>query len=115
MTVKMLDKNLSRIQKELALSQEDLAHILGISSRNLARWLKGEVEAPGETYLQNIQALQEILEEGKKAVRVDKLSLWFRTPNPVLADLRPLDLLASRAGQDKVKSLLGRIRWGIPA
>lgn len=41
--------------------------------------------------------------------------VWFRTPNAVLADLRPLDLLSSRAGQARVKALLGKMRWGIPA
>lgn len=114
-TLERWDRTLSKIRKELALSQEDLARVLGVSSRNVVRWLGGDVENPGESHLQNIQAIEAILEEAAKALRADKVALWFRAPNPVLADLRPLDLLSSRTGQDRVKALLGKIRWGIPA
>lgn len=109
------DKVLFGVQKELALSQEDLARILGVSVRNLARWLAGQVDNPGEAHLQNLREIEQIIEEARKALAPDAVAAWFRTPNPVLADLRPLDLLASRTGQSRVKALLGKIRWGIPA
>ena len=114
-TLERWHKTLVKLQKELALSQEDLAHVLGISSRNLARWLAGEVDNPGEAHIQNFQEIERIVEEADKALAKDAIADWFRTPNAVLADLRPLDLLASRSGQARVKSLLGKIRWGIPA
>lgn len=115
---KVLDrwnKALVGLQKELSLSQEDLAHILGVSARNLARWLAGDVDNPGEVHLQNLQEIERIVEEAGKALASEAVPIWFRTPNPVLADLRPLDLLSSRAGQARVKAVLGKIRWGIPA
>jgi uncharacterized protein (DUF2384 family) len=56
-----------------------------------------------------------LMQAVRKALAPDAVAAWFRTPNPVLADLRPLDLLASRTGQSRVKALLGKIRWGIPA
>ena len=109
------DKSLLRVQKELSLSQEDLARVLGVSARNLARWLGGQVENPGEVHLQNLREIEEIAGEARKALNPELVSVWFRTPNPVLADLRPLDLLSSRSGQVRVRALLGRIRWGLPA
>ena len=109
------DKALTRLQKNLNLSQEDLARVLGVSARNLARWLNGDVDNPGEAHLQNLQEVEQIVEEAGKALAAGAAPVWFRTPNAVLADLRPLDLLSSRPGQRRVKALLGKIRWGIPA
>ncbi|MFH1724705.1 MAG: antitoxin Xre/MbcA/ParS toxin-binding domain-containing protein [Elusimicrobiota bacterium] len=113
-TLERWDKMLARLQERLGLSQEELARILGVSSRNLSRWLSGEIGNPGESHFQNLLAIEEIVGEAGKALKPDKIALWFRTPNPALADLRPLDLLASRSGQARVKSLLGQVRWGIP-
>lgn len=114
-TLERWHKTLTKLQKELSLSQEDLAHVLGVSSRNLARWLGGDVENPGESHLQNLQEIEQIMAEAEKALAKDAIADWFHTPNAVLADLRPLDLLRSRTGQTRVKALLGKIRWGIPA
>lgn len=108
------DKTLGRIQRELDLSQEEMAHIIGVSCRSLVRWFQGDVQNPEEVHLQNVQAIDGVIEEARKALNADKLYIWFKTPNPTLADLRPLDLLGSRTGQEKVKSLLGKIRWAIP-
>lgn len=113
-TLERWEKMLARLQERLDLSQEDLARILGVSSRNLSRWLSGETENPGESHLQNLLVIEEIIGEAAKSLKPDKIAVWFRNPNPVLADLRPLDLLASRSGQARVKSLLAQIRWGIP-
>lgn len=107
-------KSLLRVQKELGLSQEDLARVLGVSARNFTRWLSGQVENPGEAHLQNLQEVEAIVEEARKAVKPELVAVWFRTPNPTLADLRPLDLLSSRPGQARVRALLGSIRWGLP-
>lgn len=114
-TLERWDRILTRLQKELSISQEDLAHILGVSARNLSRWLSGEVDSPGESHLQNLQDIEQIVDEAGKALAAEAVPIWFRTPNPVLADLRPLDLLSSRPGQARVRALLGKIRWGIPA
>ena len=108
------DKSLLRVQKKLELSQEDLARILGVSARNFSRWLSGQVENPGEAHLQNLQELEILVDEARKALKPDLVAVWFRTPNSTLADLRPLDLLSSRPGQARVHALLGTIRWGIP-
>lgn len=108
------DKSLQRVQKELDLSQEDLARALNVSARNFTRWLSGQVENPGEAHLQNLQEIEAIVDEARKALKPEFVSVWFRTPNPTLADLRPLDLLSSRPGQARVRALLGTIRWGIP-
>ncbi|NNN05400.1 MAG: DUF2384 domain-containing protein [Elusimicrobia bacterium] len=108
------DKSLQRVQKELGLSQEDLARVLGVSARNFTRWFSGQVENPGEAHLQNLQEIETIVDEARKALKSEFVAVWFRTPNPTLADLRPLDLLSSRPGQARVHVLLGSIRWGLP-
>lgn len=113
-TLERWNAMLTRLQKRLALSQEALARILGVSNRNLSRWLNGKIENPGESHHQNLLIIEELVEEAAKSINPDKVAVWFRTPNPVLADLRPLDLLVCRSGQARVKSLLGQIRWGIP-
>lgn len=107
-------KSLLRVQKELELSQEDLARVLDVSARNFSRWLSGQVENPGEAHLQNLQEIEGIVDEARKALKPELVAVWFRTPNPTLADLRPLDLLSSRPGQARVRALLGSIRWGLP-
>lgn len=107
-------RSLLRVQKELEMSQEDLARVLDVSARNFTRWLSGQVENPGEAHLQNLQEIEAIVDEARKALKSELVAVWFRTPNPILADLRPRDLLSSRSGQARVRALLGSIRWGLP-
>lgn len=108
------NKSLLRVQKELELSQEDMSRVLGVSARNFTRWLSGQIENPGEAHLQNLQEIEAIVEEARKALKPELVAVWFRTPNSTLAELRPLDMLSSRPGQARVRALLGTIRWGIP-
>lgn len=39
--------------------------------------------------------------------------LWLRTPNPMLENERPFDLIYNESGRRMIETLLGRIQHGI--
>ena len=60
------------------------------------------------------EALKDLLKEASEVINPKAVAWWFNTPNALLSDLRPLDLLGSPAGYKKVKNLLFAMRWGLP-
>ena len=101
-------------QARLGLSQENYAQILGVSVRTLSRWMTGATAVPDEDRLERLELVGDVLQAAERALAPEAVTDWFRAANPVLGDLRPIDLLQSRAGRERVKALLGQIRWGLP-
>ena len=42
-----------------------------------------------------------------------KVALWLTTPNSVLDNQKPLDILSTSAGAESVTTVLGRIAYGL--
>lgn len=43
----------------------------------------------------------------------EKAMSWLKSPNPVMEGQKPLDLLNSVQGRETVRTILGRIEWGL--
>ena len=115
MRFKSRGDNIKVLRKELHLSQEEMAHLLGVTVTTLSRWANDRVAEPDPAHQERIATLMDLVAEAKKAIRPEGVAWWFRTPHPYLSDLSPLDLLPSLSGMAKVRSMLGSMVWGLPA
>ena len=118
--MKTVDKNpvqekLIQLRKSLQITQDEAAGLIGVTSTTLSRWTHQRnirMDAAHETRLEFLLGL---IRDAQEAIRAEGIPWWFKTPHPYLSDLRPLDRLRSSSGTQKVQSLLGAMRWGLPA
>ena len=100
-------------KEALQLTQAELALLLGISVRTLARWDPAEslLDAVGGDRLVRSARLftiaAEVLEDRDAAVR------WLKLPQRALAGAIPLDLAQTDVGARAVEALLGRMEHGV--
>lgn len=102
------------VRSHLDLTEQELAHSLGISQKTLQRQAKAAVERLSPTQGDRLYRLarivafaEEVLEDPERAHR------WLREPQRGLGSRRPLDLLQTEAGAREVEDLLGRIEYGV--
>ena len=110
-----IGKEVHKIRKQLGLSQEETAFILGVTTTTLSRWMNHKSIEPDPSHQNRLEMILELLREAREAIRPDAVAWWFKTPHSLLNDLRPVDLLRSPSGFKKVKDLLFSMRWGLPA
>lgn len=97
----------------LGLTNGELAALLGVSPRTLARLdpSRGRLDAIAGDRLYRAARLVglafEVLEEPEAAVR------WLRSPQRALGGAVPLDLAATDVGSRAVEALLGRMEHGV--
>lgn len=116
---KLLEKktifdDVQNIRKQLELSQEEVAFILGVTTTTISRWANHKTSDPDIVHQGRIEMLVNLFQEAKEVIQPKAVSRWFKTPNAILNDLRPLDLLRSPSGFKKVKEVLFSMRWGLP-
>lgn len=97
----------------LRLTNEELAGLLGLSTRTLLRWSPGKSRldvASGDRLVRSARLFtlaSDVLEDGDAAVR------WLRAPQKALGDAVPLDLATTDVGARAVEALLGRMEHGV--
>jgi len=94
------------------LSTDDLTRLLGIKKRTLQRREQEARLPPGETdrlwrAAVTLTEATDIL--GSRA----KASSWLHRENRALGGARPLDMIATEAGYEEVRNVLGRVEWGV--
>lgn len=105
-------KALSSVTVEYHLSAEDITHSLGISQATLTRRKKQHRllsnESDGLFRIAWIGSLAEtIFGDNEKAAR------WLHKPNRALGNRVPLSMLDTVIGFQEVKTILGRIEYGV--
>jgi DNA-binding transcriptional regulator YiaG len=119
MTPKTLEKvslreSIKTLRKQLKLNQEETAHVLGVTVTTLSRWATQRTAEPDPAHQEKVERLLSMSQQAAKVIKPAGLERWFKTPHPLLLDLRPLDLLRSAPGLEKVRSLLNSMEWGLP-
>jgi CheY-like chemotaxis protein/transcriptional regulator with XRE-family HTH domain len=86
---------LEEISEGMGISRATLARILGVSERNLSRWIKGEAKPGGkrDTTIQRLKYLFYLLQ---RAFDPPAIPSYLREPNPSLGGRTPL--MALEAG-----------------
>ena len=108
-------KEVRTIRIRLGLSQEEAAFILGVTTTTLSRWVNRRTAEPDPVHQGRLEMILDLLREAGEVIKPAALGWWFKTPHPMLNDLRPLDLLRSPSGFKKVRDMLFSMRWGLPA
>lgn len=106
-------KAIRRFAAYYDLSSEDLTQLLGIKKRTLQRREQTEARlSPGET--DRLWRAAVILREATEVLGSRaKAASWLHRENRALGGARPLDLIATEAGYEEVRNVLGRIDWGV--
>jgi len=98
-----------RLADLIDISQEELATVVGVKMRTLAR-RQHLVRDEAERLLRVANAFQETVEAMKE---LDASREWFKTPQRALGERTPLEHCATEMGAQEVTDLLGRIRHGV--
>jgi DNA-binding transcriptional regulator YiaG len=85
------------LRADLGLSQERLAHLLGVSVRTIARWEAGAVE-PDPEIKNRILRLKRIVGQRLETTRDPEAVMSWLT-SPQWFECNPLDLLSSRRAE----------------
>lgn len=96
----------------LELSSKDLAHVLGVATRTLARRKASKRLSPIES-----DRLYRVAHSTWLAATVlgslDKARSWLRRPNQALGGECPINLLDTEIGERAVEEVLNRISFGV--
>ena len=100
------------LKDPLGLTNPDLARLLGVSVRTLARWTQSSRLDPvaGDRLDRASRLLDtavEVLEDQDAAVA------WLRSPQRALGGSVPIELASTDIGTRAVEALLGRMEHGV--
>jgi putative toxin-antitoxin system antitoxin component (TIGR02293 family) len=100
------------LTKSIRLTQSELATVLGIPERTLARRKKEGVLNSEESA--KLVRLARVVERAKDVFEDFEASLnWLKSPNAALSGATPLSLLDTDIGAESVLDTLGRIEHGV--
>jgi putative toxin-antitoxin system antitoxin component (TIGR02293 family) len=103
--------SLTAVCEVLDVHEQELAGVLGIASRTLAR-RAGKRLRPDES--DRLFRVAKVLARATDVLGTqDKAAGWMKSPQVALGDQEPLHLLDTEIGEDEVLALLGRIEHGV--
>lgn len=107
-----LDRVLDQLERELGLSRDDLARVLGVHPRTLDRWAVGE-SLPQREARQHLEQLLELQRHLTDSFRTAEAArTWLHSDNLYLGRLAPADAL--RVGRpDRVEAALEALDSGV--
>lgn len=101
----------SRLRARLSASQEQLAHLLGVSWPSVSRWERG-VSRPDPNTAEKLGRLADVLKMLDGVVVKEDVRPWLQSPHPGLRGHRPVDLLSNAYGLEEVRDLIESIKSG---
>jgi putative toxin-antitoxin system antitoxin component (TIGR02293 family) len=99
---------------EHALGTAEVARILGVHPRTIER-RRGAGKGPRPLEAQRAEKLESLWQELTRLFTTENAVYWLEHPVPVLENRRPVDVMAEEGGLDRVRDVVGRMSWGIPA
>jgi transcriptional regulator with XRE-family HTH domain len=95
------------VRDRLGLTQEELARVIGYSTRSVAAWQSGrqQVSAPARLKLTEADRLAAALAQIMPSRKVGQ---WLRTPNPAFEGQRPMHVL-ERGEADRLWRMIHQI------
>lgn len=107
-------RDLVTLAQHLAISREQLAAVLGVTTRTLQR-KTGAAERLGPAASDRLARVQRIYELATHVLgEQDKASRWLTTPSRPLGGVLPLQLLDTDIGTQRVEQELHEIKYGMP-
>lgn len=103
---------LEAVMERFGLAQAEVAAVLGVPPRTMARRKRSRRLHPDES-----DRLIRLARLATQAVQVfgkeDKAAMWMHRPNRALGNQAPLNLLRTDLGAKQVEEVLGRIEHGV--
>ena len=103
---------LEAVMERFGLGQAEVAAVLGVPPRTMARRKRSRRLHPDES-----DRLIRLARLATQAVQVfgkeDKAAMWMHRPNRALGNQAPLNLLRTDLGAKQVEEVLGRIEHGV--
>lgn len=108
-----LSKNdLVQLKEKSGLGYDQLADVLSAARTTLIN-KKGTARFSRDLS-ERILSLADIYSYGYKVFEeVDAFNQWIDSPNAALGGKKPFDLLNNQFGREEIKSLIGRIEYGV--
>ncbi|MCJ7512647.1 MAG: DUF2384 domain-containing protein [Anaerolineales bacterium] len=102
-----------RLQTDMGVTHRELAGLVGISSRTLAR-RKAESRLQPEESERLVRASR-IFDDAVMLFEGDKVAAlnWLRLPARALAGRKPIEFARSEVGAREVENLIGRLEHGV--
>jgi putative toxin-antitoxin system antitoxin component (TIGR02293 family) len=106
-------KAVDKIKAHAALTDPELARLLGIAEATLrrARAARTKLDAATSDRLYRLSKIMAVAEEALESA--PNAMSWLRRAQPALGGQVPLELLVTQAGADEVETLLRRIDHGV--
>jgi putative toxin-antitoxin system antitoxin component (TIGR02293 family) len=102
----------TRLQAALGVTASELATVIGLPSRTLARRKKQGRLSPEESeHLVRIARLYEMAVDVMG--HAEEARRWMKTARPALGNRTPLERADTELGAREVEDLLGRIAYGV--
>lgn len=103
---------LLELARELELSPQQVASVVGIPPRTLARRKQAGHLNPQES--DRLYRVAHVVSQAVEALgSLEKARVWLKTPNRTLACETPLDLLDTEIGARQVEDVLLRLNHGL--
>jgi putative toxin-antitoxin system antitoxin component (TIGR02293 family) len=102
--VGVLAEKLEVASSKLEMDQAEIARAIDANPRTVARWLQGDTE-PRPDARERLLELIAVLERLSGVLQPDAGHDWLFTPNPLLDNHKPVDLLRDR----EYRQVLGAI------
>lgn len=102
-----------RLQADMGVTHRELAGLVGISARTLAR-RKAEGRLQPEESERLVRASR-IFDDAVALFEGDKVAAlnWLRSPARALAGRKPIEFARSEVGAREVENLIGRLEHGV--
>jgi putative toxin-antitoxin system antitoxin component (TIGR02293 family) len=99
-----LADRLEHASERVELDQSDLARVLDTNPRTISRWLHRQA-SPRPDSRERVLELLAVLDRLSKVLKAHAAHDWLFSPNPLLDDYKPVDLLR----QGEYRRVLGAI------
>ena len=104
--------SIKHIKKALGLTQDDFARSIGASSRSIRRWETKAVSI-NESTAEKLELLDGAIHSAADIMKKDEIEAWFQTTNPALEGVKPIELISSYSGLQRIQRTLTELEWGL--
>ncbi|MDR3639166.1 MAG: helix-turn-helix domain-containing protein [Isosphaeraceae bacterium] len=101
----------SNIRRELGVTQELFARMVGVTSRSIAGWEAGA--AVNESSLRRIREMERLAASLKKVMKPGFMATWLVTPNEGMGGISPVEAL-QRGENDRLWRSVFLMGSGLP-
>ena len=110
---KIAAQTIDNFRKRFNLSINEVAEMLNTSEASIYRWIKVNKKLDRNIAVQLFELTHLFLYGIEVFENETNFFKWLNLPNTALGELLPINLISIPGGIEKVKTILGRIEYGV--